>query len=262
MPWKTDESGNIAVIDGHPVWQYDDGKEAPFDAGSVLQRIGALTGESMARKNRIKELETRYAPFQEIQDPTDFLTKAQQAMEKVANFNDKDFVAIGEVEKVKAAVAESYKTKLAELEKGYKTQLEERETLIKTKDKGIHQLLVKGAFASSSFIREKTVLPPDVAFDSFGKFFQIEEIDGQPQAIAVRPNGEKIFSLREPGSYASADEAIEILVNERKDKDSLLRSSPGGSGATPNSGQNSKLNMTDLLKLDPIERINATRGVK
>lgn len=251
MPWKTDESGKVVVADGNPVWQYDDGKEAPFDAGSVLQRIGALTGESMARKNRIKELETKYAPFQEIQDPSDFIVKAQAAMEKVANFNDKDFMAIGEVERVKAAVADSYKSKLSELE-----------TAVQMKDKGIHKLLVKGAFSSSNFIREKTVLPPDVAFDSFGKYFQIEDIDGQPQAIAVRPNGDKIFSQIEPGSYASADEAIEILINERKDKEALLRSAPGGSGTTPNNGANSRNNMADMLKLDPIERINAARGVR
>ena len=258
MPWKMDGE-SVAIQDGHPVWVYDDGKESPFDAGSALNTIKTLTGESVSRKKKIQEIESKLELFKDIENPEEYLTKANKALETVKNMKDKDFIAAGEVEQLKRGVAESYETKIRELEKGYKTQLDEREKLIQAKDEGIHKLLVKGAFAQSDFIRHKTVLPPDMAFDSFGRYFQIEEVEGQPQAVAVRPNGEKIFSLREPGSYASTDEAIEILISERKDKDAILRGNPGGSGSQQSMSPQGTLSRDEMMKLSPIERINAAR---
>jgi hypothetical protein len=170
---------------------------------------------------------------------------------------DKSLIDAGEVEKLKKSVSESYESRMKEIEKALKSQIEEKEQIIKSKDTGIHQLLVKNAFVQSDFIRNKTVLPPDLAFDSFGKYFEVEDVDGQLQAVAKK-NGERLYSRSKPGSYATPDEAIEILISERADKDAILRANQSGSGSRQNVGTG---NM-DLMKLSPTERINAARRLQ
>jgi len=54
--------------------------------------------------------------------------------------------------------------------------------------------------------------------------------------VATRKDGTKIMSLKDPGSYAGIDEALETLVNEHPDKDRLLKGIDGGGGATRKDG--------------------------
>ena len=255
MAWKT-ENNQIVTQDGHPVWIYDDGKESPFDAGSALQKIGSVTSESITRKNRLKELESKLEHFKDIENPSEFLTQARAALDTVQNFKDKEVMAAGEVDALKKKVAESYEHKIREIDKLYKTQLEERDSKLKQKDEAVHRLLIKNAFAQSEFLRTRTVLPPDMAFDSFGKLFVVKEVEGELKAVAINSEGQEITSRKEPSALASVDEVLEEIISARKDKDSILRGIQSGSGSTPNIGS---AGITDMMKLSPTERINAAR---
>lgn len=240
MPWKMN-GDQIVVQDGNPVWVYDDGKESPFDAGKALTNLHSVTQESMKRKDKIRDLEAKLEPYSDIDDPSEFISSAKKALDTVKNLKDKEIVDAGEIDKLKSSVAQEFKSKISEIEKAHAKKVESLEEQLSGKDSSIRNLLVKGAFTQSEFIREKTVLPPDFAFDSFGKNFQVEENDqGDLKAVAVRSNGEKIFSLKNAGSYADPEEAIEILITEHPDKDRLLRGGTPGSGSHPSSSPSGK----------------------
>ncbi len=239
MAWKKDDSGNIVVQDGNPVWIYEDGedkgKESPFNAASALATIHNVTKESMARKVKIKELETLVEPFKGIENPVEYRQNADKALGVVANLKDGELVEAGKVEQIKRGVAESFETKLAETEKSFKSQLATQEETLQKDAVTIKSLLIKGALATSKFLT-KTVLTPRLAVSEFGNRFVIEDVNGEPTAIGTHANGEKIFSLQNPGSYANVDEALEIMVGTHPDKDALLKGTSGGGGASSSSG--------------------------
>jgi len=257
MPWK-EENGKITVEDGHPVWIYDDGKESPFDAGSALNKIRDITAESMSRKATVRDLTDKLAPFSEIEDAEKFMTDAKTAIETVNNFKDKDFIEAAEVEQLKRGVADAFTKQIAEMKKSYETSVNEKSASLKASEESIKNLLVRGAFDQAEFIRENTVLSASIAFDTFGKMFQIEEIDGKPTAVGTRHNGEKIFSLKNAGSYATPDEAIEILVKEHPDKDVIMKGTPGGGGM----GSGKFVKGVDTSNMTPRERLDAHRGIE
>ena len=61
------------------------------------------------------------------------------------------------------------------------------------KEASIRTLLVKGIFDSSAFLKDKTVLPSDVAYASFGRHFEVKEENGELRVVATM-NGQPIFS--------------------------------------------------------------------
>jgi len=251
MPWEMN-GDQIVVEDGNPVWIADDGKKSPFDAGGVLKRLSDVTGESMGRKNKIRELEGQLEPFKDLD--SDFVTKAKKAMDTVKNLNDKQLVDAGQVAEIKKDLEDQ----LIETKKSHAAELEGLKKQIDDKDAAIQRREVKGFFDQSEFIREKTVLTPTFAYDHFNRFFKTEEKDGDLIVFAERKGGEKIFSKdpKRAGKYATPAEAIEILIDEHPDKESILRGGTPGSGSPPPGGHNQ-----DLSKLNPTERINAARGV-
>ena len=250
MPWVMNGDA-IAMKDGMPIWKYDDGKESPVDFGSTLTSIRDLTAESVKRKDKIRDMEGQLQVLDGIENPSEWMTKAKEAIKTVQNLSDKQLIDAGEAERMKTSIIE-----------GYEKKLKEKDDVISSKDAGIRGLLVKGAFDGSNFIRESTVLPAGFAYDHFGKNFEVVEEDGELRAVAFRVvNGKKdrIISGKNPSAYASPEEAIEILINEHPDKDRILKGNPGGGGIQPGNG---KPLPADLMKLPPAERINAARGIK
>lgn len=227
MAWKTDENGILAVENGNPVWLYEgekEGQEAAVDFSATLKTIAKLTGESIERKNKIKELKDRLAPLEEagIEDLPDWLSKSKAALETVANLDDKKLIDAGEVEKVKASLKEAHQKELAKLN----ASLDEKEH-------SIRELIIRSAFDQSDFLREKTVLLPDMAYSYFGSRFDIAVEDGKPVGFANDSNGSRLMSVKNPGKYADPVEAIEILVNEHPQKERMLKMEASGSGTPP-----------------------------
>ncbi|HCY86598.1 MAG TPA: hypothetical protein DHV36_15800 [Desulfobacteraceae bacterium] len=236
MPWKMDGE-NIVVQDGHPVWVYDDGKESPFNAESALKKISDVTAESVGRKEKIRDYEARLEAFSGINDPASFIKKANAALETVQNLDDKKLVDAKEVETLKASVAATFNEKISGMETAFAAKEKEYQDRIGKSESTISDLLIRGQISQASFISDKTVLTPSVAFDVFKNNFKIEEVDGEHKAVAVRKDGTKIMSLKDPGSFANVNEALETLVSEHPDKDRLLKGIDGGGGTPPGGGQ-------------------------
>ncbi len=235
MPWKMDGE-TISMEDGNPVWVHSDGKAVGFNAESALKNLKDVTAESISRKEKIREFETKIAPFAGIENGAEYVKTANEALETVKNLDGKKLIDAGEVETLKASVAATYKEKITGMEAAFATKENDYKSAIETKDSNISNLLIKGAIGRADFIESRTVLTPSIAYDVFKGNFQIEEQDGQAKAVATRKDGTKIMSLKDPGSYAGINEALETLVNEHPDKDRLLKGVDGGGGSPPNGG--------------------------
>lgn len=244
MSWKTDENGAIVVTDGNPVWIYESGpekdKEAPVEFGKTLATIQNITKESIGRKEKIAELKAITGKIEEagIEDFDAFVEEAKKAMETVKNLTDQQQAQAGEMERVKQGITEGFNRQIESLKEAARKSDAEWRAKLDAKQKAIERLIIKGAFETSDFLREKTVMLPDMAYSYFGDRFRVEERDGDLVGYAVDRQGDKIMSLKNPGQYADPSEAIEILVSEHPQKDRLLRMDASGSGMGAPVGKN------------------------
>lgn len=242
MAWKIDENGAIVAQDGAPVWVYEEGdnkgSEAPVDFNKTLKSISDIKAESIARKEKLRGYAEKYKAVEEagIEDVADFYAKATDAMNKVQNFNDKQLIDAGEVEKIKQQAQEVFENRLNNVTKVKDEQIGELSKKVEAKDASIRSLIIKGAFDRSKFLHEKTVLPSEFAYAHFGNKFVVEEIDGELKGYALDQHGKKLMSAKNPAEYADPDEAIELLVMADPQRDRILKMDANGGGAPASSG--------------------------
>ena len=231
---KTDDNGAVVLTDdGRPVFVWPDGREEGVDVPGMYEKIKSLGRENQKYREEGKGLKEKITLFKDIEDLAAWKTEADEALKAVKN---KEVVDAEEFEKFKAGLKESYDTREKELEQSYRVKMDELTGALTDKDKSIRNLVVKGAFDRSQYISEKTVLPPDIAFATFGQFFEVEEQSGELKAVARNAKGDKIYSLANPGELASPEEAIAALINDYSYKDRILKGGHGGSGASGNLG--------------------------
>ncbi len=262
MKIKIDENGN-AVVDENsfPIYLFEDGdsvEEKPVDVPALFTKIKELNNEAKQHRLKKNELAEKYKVIEEMQieDVESFIKESVKNSELVSNFNDKDFKSAAEVEKIKQGVKDSYEEKMRELEKSMNILREDSSKMLSQKDANIRSLLIKGAFDSSDFIREKTVLPADIAYDTFGKYFHIEESDdGSLRVFAVNKSGDKLFSRTNPGEYANTDEAIELIIKEYARSNDILRASSGGDDPKASPSRRGRQNSEQLMTMPPTERL-------
>jgi hypothetical protein len=217
MKLKLDEQGHVVVQDGKPVYVHDDGKEIPFDAPAALGKITALNGEAKGHRERAEAAEKIAKAFDGL-DPE----KARKGIELAENFEAKKMVDAGEVEKVKAEVAKVYQSQLDDLSAAHKAIQQQ-----------LYDEKIGGSFARSKLIAEKLAIPADVVQARFGQAFKIE--DGK--VVAYDASGNKIYSRQRPGEIADFDEALDSIIEQYPNRDSILKSSgASGSGAGPSGG--------------------------
>ena len=193
MKLKLDENGHVVLKAGFPVWVADDGTEIAYNVPDLVNKISAVNGESL---------------------------------ETVANLDAGKLMDAGKVEELKKSIAQSFEAKISDLQKANETATAESAARLKSKDDSIRNLMVRGAFDRSSYLRDATVLPPDLAYQSFGKYCEVSEENGQLRNVWKDFNGQPIFSRANPGTPASDDEAIETLIGAYPMKDRILKTRP------------------------------------
>lgn len=106
-------------------------------------------------------------------------------METVANLDTGKLIDAGKVDDLKTEIKKSYDGKISDLEKtlaGSKKNSADRLAAQKT---SIHTLLIKGIFDSSAFLKDKTVLPSDMAYASFGRHVGVKKDNGEMRVVAT-----------------------------------------------------------------------------
>ena len=228
MAWKKDESGALVLSEGNPVYVGNDGNEVVTSG----EYVGQLRGEAAANRKELKKMKETLSAFDGI-DPSN----AKDALAKLKDIDLSKMIDASKLDDVRSEVSKSFQGKIDELT----NSLGER-------DQNIHGLLISNAFKGSQYIKDKTVLPPDVAESFFGKNFKVED------GVAVGYNGaDPIYSNQNPGKLAGVDEALEIMVNGYSGKDNILK----GSGASGSGAQGSNGNGNQTQTLTSTQKIAA-----
>ena len=229
MKLKLDENGHVVVKDGFPVWVAEDGAEIAYNVPDLVNKISAVNAESAGRRKDIDALTSQLKAFDGI-DPE----KAKAALETVTNLDAGKLIDAGKVDDLKMEIKKSYDGKISDLEKALADSKKDSADRLAAKEASIRTLLVKGIFDSSAFLKDKTVLPSDVAYASFGRHFEVKEENGELRVVATM-NGQPIFSRSDPGTFAAPEEALEAIIDKYPMKDRILKAPDGGSGSHPNS---------------------------
>ncbi len=215
------ENDQVVLKDGMPVYVHSDGKEIAFDAPAAMNKISELNAESADNRRAAKSAKEALKQFEGIEDAG----AALKALQTMQNLDEKKLVDAGEVDQLKKSLGEAFTRE--------KDSLNEK---LSGKDALIRRLTVSTKFGQSQFIRDKTLLPPDIAERSFGGNFEVEEVDGAVRVVG-KLNGNPIFSREKPGEYAGFEECISTIIDARQDKTSILKgSNTSGSGAHGGNG--------------------------
>lgn len=115
--------------------------------------------------------------------------------------------------------------RLADLEKA----LEERNRRVAELAAMLLRMEVKLAFYGSKFLRERTLLSPELAFKAYGERFIVQE--APERRVVALAGGSPMQSQTRPGQYADVDEALALFMENDPDMAQLLRATPGGAGS-------------------------------
>jgi hypothetical protein len=218
MKLKLNADGSAAVQDGKPVYVDDAGQEIPYDVPAMMTKITELNSEAKTHRLAAKEAKEKLAAFEGIEDPAAAIKALQFAQS---------------MEGKKAMDDEAIQKLIQNAVKPLQEKATALETALAEKDGHIYKLEVSNRFQSSPFIKEKSIIPPDMLEATFGKNFKIEG----GKTIAYDASGNQIFSKVRPGEPAQFDEAMQVLFDSHPMKDSLYKASgSSGSGSQQNNG--------------------------
>lgn len=248
---KIDENGKAVIVEGKIVYVDEDSvdkKEYPLDPPSMYNKITDLGAENKKHRDAKTATEAKYLAFADIEDIEEWKKGAEAAIETVANYNDKDLVDAGKVEKMKEEMKDAYEAKLIAAKTKADALAKSTADVVAGKDGEIRTLMVSNRFSvSPHFNGDKsiTTMPPDVAEAFFGSNFKVEAgEDGKP-SLKSYISGEEVMSLQNPGEPAGFEESISIIIDKYPNKDHILRATAGGSGG--GGGQGGEGNPQDEL---------------
>jgi hypothetical protein len=219
MPWKTDESGNIAASNGQPVWLDSNGQEVPVDYERLLGFGKASADAKDAAERELKKAQKDFAALQGKLGDLD-LDEARAALKITASLGDdeKDIrKVLGELETLRAEKA------------AHEAQLEESKKALAAEQSSKRKALVRSAFASSNFLKSRGIdIPVNLWEHEFGRNFDVDgaelvPFDGAPGEDGGRNGQTKLYSQKRPGELMSVDEALEFLVGRHQDRDRFLK---------------------------------------
>jgi hypothetical protein len=240
MKVKINEEGTIQLGENSmPVWVMEDGSEIEYDVPNLVNDLNktknfltTAQGESAGRRKEIDTLKEQLGVWEGI-DPEE----AKKALTTIKNFDESKYVAAGEVEKIKHATAQTYEERIEKQKKELQAAIDERDKRLQQKEQSIRRMMVKSIFDQSKFLAEHTVLPADMAYKSFGDYFEVVE-DNNDLRVVAKYNGEEIFSKARPGELATPEEALQQLIDKYAFKDNILKGSgSSGSGSAGGSGR-------------------------
>lgn len=227
--WKTGEDGQIELKDGNPVYLDSTGREMTVETTAISN----LNAEAMKHRTEKEELAKQLKVFEGL-DPKE----AREAIQKVADFSEKDLIEAGEVERVRKEISESFTEKLTASDtRGAKLEQE------------LNDLKISNVFRNSPFVRGDIAVPLDMFEATFKNNFKIEE----NKIVAVDKSGNRIMSNKLNGDYASPEEALQILVEQHPSKDSILKA-PEARGTGNSGGGSGRANVIKRSEFDKLDQ--------
>jgi len=231
-----------------------EGKEVALDAPGMYEKIIEMGKSEKELRGNVKRLEGQLELFSDIDDIAEWKENATKALETVANFNDKEWMDVKKVEKLKEEMKSAHEKQVQQIQNSFGEQAKKTEETLKKKDVQIRKLMVSNKFATHPLFsgkERKTTLPPEIAETYFGKNFNVEEQDnGELVLRAYYNNGDPVYSHENPGELADFHEAMFSIFEKYPGKESLMISSGGGSGSQGGAGGKDDDKDDDLHKLE------------
>lgn len=260
---KLDDNGNVVLQDGKPVFVDKDGKDIPVDVPQMYQKILDLGKESKRHREAAEaagaEKKTALALFEGIEDLKEWKTKADEALEAVKNFNEKDWLKADKVDSMKRQMKEAHEDEKRQIAASFNQEKASLTAAIEKQKSQIHKLVISNKFAQHplwSGEEPKTTLRPDMAEAYWGKHFRVEEDEKTGELVerAYFSNGDLIYSRKRAGEPADFFEAMEEIFDQYPGKESFLRAKGGGSGASGGDGdKRTPTNQVDKLRAQYVE---------
>jgi len=235
MPWKTETIGEgkeakeviVKGINGNPLYITEDKEEIEVSRDEYVKKVASLIEGEKKWRDKHNEVEKGFVTFREKYKNIKNPEEAFNAIETVKNLGNKKLIDAGEVEKVKAEIKKVFEDENTTLKQKIAEKDEILQKALSEKDNIIYKLTVSNKFASSPFIKEKTVYTPTKMEKIYGDHFKVEE--GKPVGYL---KDEKIYSKKEPGELASFEEALSIIIDADPEKDEILKGTQqSGSGS-------------------------------
>jgi hypothetical protein len=229
---KVDEHGNAVLQDGKPVYVDKDGKEFPVDTPQMYQKILDLGKESKKHRETAEaaaaEKKSALALFEGIEDLKEWKTKAEEALEAVKNFNEKDWLKAEKVDSMKRQMKEAFEDEKRQLVGNFEKEKSSLAAVIDKSKGQIHKLVISNKFALHplwSGEDPKTTLKPKIAEAYWGKHFKVEEDEKTGELVerAYFSNGDLVYSRKRAGEPADFFEAMDEIFDQYPGKDALLR---------------------------------------
>jgi len=233
---KLDDQKKVVFVDNKPVYIDPDGKEITLDPPGMYTKIIDLGKENKKHREASDAATGQLKIFEGIEDLPEWKKKADESIEKIENFNDKDWLKAEKVEKLKDEMKGNYDDKLKTAQTSFDLKEKDLKGTIATKDSQMRKLMVSNLFSTSPYFsgpKPKTTLPPAIAETYFGKNFKVEEDEKTKEVklVAYHDNGEVVLSRERPGEIARLDEAMTAIFESSPYKEQLLVGSGSGSGA-------------------------------
>lgn len=223
--WKVNESGNLVLEDGKPVFILEDGQEVQVDYLAMRKKNHELTRENVDRKNENRRLKNRYESLEEIDDFSAWLDETHKAREMMANYSDGQKAS---EEQIKARI-----------ELGVKPWREKSDSLQKKLDETMRDLQAKTlriSFMSSKYAKENLEDPALVA-----KLFKDNFAMREGRLVTLDENGNEGMEIYDETTF---DEALKLYVENSPFKASLLK----GARATGSGGNSAPFGKAQNIK--------------
>lgn len=217
--WKMDGDKLALDGEGNPILIAGDGTETSVKVDTVPRLNADMKQLRTAKEAAEAEAKKFLGPDGKPIDPT----TALKAIETVANIDAKKLIDAGEVEKVREQIKAEYDT-----------QLSERDKALSERDNQINTMRIDSVFAGSEFINERVAMPRDFFEAAMRNNFKVE--DGK--VVAYDKAGNRIMSKKDIGSFAEPNEALELLVEQHPQRDTILKAVDAGGTGNDGKGGN------------------------
>jgi hypothetical protein len=208
--WKVDADGKLVVDgDGNPIYVKADNSEQSVKGDTIATLNAEAKTHRTAKEKAEGELAKYKGPDGKLVDPE----TAIKAVDTVSKLDAKTLIDAGEVDKVRKEIGDQFTA-----------QLTEKDAALSERDAAIAKLNIDKVFDGSDFVRDRLAVPRDMFQATFAGNFKYE--DGK--VVAYGRDGNKLLSKKAAGEYASADEALELLVEAHPQKDAIIKAQQGG----------------------------------
>lgn len=237
---KESEVELICMLDGLPVYEYEDGAVKGFNVPEARQKVKELADERETLKADLKTAQEALAAYTGLDGKPVAPDAVRAALQKMADLAGKRMIDVGEAEQLREALKKEWEERVAEASRS------SADALAKAKDT-IRKLSVGNLFATCPFFaggfQDGKKIEPKVFGDPqgwdrmIGHHFAVDD-EGHVTAYYDPDTRKKqVWKRDSPGTPAQFEEAAELIIATLPGKEAWLRGTAATGTGSPSGTQ-------------------------